>query len=137
MIRKLDEMYQMNTKCIKWSINIPNIRKIFQMAIHYINLFQTISSQGTQNFTQVGIIWFENKPSGNPDCKPNLISSLGSTGRHEATRSLTLQSVHAAWSRRGIVCTSGEWSLRVGDRMPRGYWVAVFFKEEIKQKFFC
>jgi hypothetical protein len=21
--------------------------------------------------------------------------------------------------------------------MPRGYWVAVFFKEEIKQKFFC
>jgi hypothetical protein len=35
MIPKPEKMYQMNTKCTKWS----NIRKIFQMALNYINIF--------------------------------------------------------------------------------------------------
>jgi hypothetical protein len=47
MIPKLEKMYQMNTKYNKWSKNIPNVRKIFQMAIKYINLFP---SEVLQNF---------------------------------------------------------------------------------------
>jgi hypothetical protein len=31
----------MNTKCTKWSQNIPNVLKIFQMAINYIHFFQS------------------------------------------------------------------------------------------------
>jgi hypothetical protein len=38
-VPKPEKMYQMNTKCTKWSLNIPNIRKIFQMALQYINIF--------------------------------------------------------------------------------------------------
>jgi hypothetical protein len=41
MIPKLEKMYQINTKCNKWSYNIPNIHKIFQKAIKYINIFQS------------------------------------------------------------------------------------------------
>jgi hypothetical protein len=58
------KMYQMNKKCTKWSLNITNVHKMFKMAIKYINFFQ---SKALQNFTQIGIFWFENKPSGNPD----------------------------------------------------------------------
>jgi hypothetical protein len=31
----------MNTECAKWSYSIPNVHKIFQMAIIYINIFQS------------------------------------------------------------------------------------------------
>jgi hypothetical protein len=41
MIPKLKEMYQTNTKCTKWSQNIPNINKILQMAIKYIGIYQS------------------------------------------------------------------------------------------------
>jgi hypothetical protein len=33
MIPKLEELYQLNTKCDEWSKNIPNVRQIFPMAI--------------------------------------------------------------------------------------------------------
>jgi hypothetical protein len=36
MVPKPGKMYQMNTKCTKWPYNIPNICKIFQIAIKYI-----------------------------------------------------------------------------------------------------
>jgi hypothetical protein len=52
----------MNTKGTKWSQNIPQSHKIFQIAIKYIN---TLTTQGPQKFTQF-FFWFENKPSGNP-----------------------------------------------------------------------
>jgi hypothetical protein len=49
MIPKPEKMYQMNTKCTKWSLNIPDVCKIFQMAIKYINIFY-----GPPKFTQIG-----------------------------------------------------------------------------------
>jgi hypothetical protein len=45
MIPKREKMLQMNKKCTKWSYNIPNVCKIFQMAIKYINSFQSRASQ--------------------------------------------------------------------------------------------
>jgi hypothetical protein len=54
MIPKTEKMYQINTKCTKWSKWIPNFHKIFQMAITYINIHPNWD------------FWFENKPSGNP-----------------------------------------------------------------------
>jgi hypothetical protein len=51
-IPKTGKMYQMNTKFTKWPQNLPNLSKIFQMAIKYINIFQ---SKVLQKFTQIGI----------------------------------------------------------------------------------
>jgi hypothetical protein len=49
------KMYQMNTKCSKWSYNIPKVCKIFQMAIKYINIFK---STALQNFPKLGfLVW--------------------------------------------------------------------------------
>jgi hypothetical protein len=53
----------MNRNCNKWSLNFPNVLKIFQMAIKYINIFFNVRpSKIYPNWD----IWFENKPSGNP-----------------------------------------------------------------------
>jgi hypothetical protein len=41
VIPKLHKMYQINTKCTECSQNIPNIHKIFQMAITYINILES------------------------------------------------------------------------------------------------
>jgi hypothetical protein len=41
MIPKTEKMYQMNKICTQWSLNIPNVRKTFQIAIKYINTFQS------------------------------------------------------------------------------------------------
>jgi hypothetical protein len=41
MIPKSEKMYQMNTKCTVWSLNIPKVHEILQMVIKYINLFQS------------------------------------------------------------------------------------------------
>jgi hypothetical protein len=38
-LEKMYKMYRMVTKCTEWSQNIPNIHKIFQMAIKYISIF--------------------------------------------------------------------------------------------------
>jgi hypothetical protein len=41
---KTGKMYQMNTndhKCTKWLCNIPNVSKILQMSIQYLNIFQS------------------------------------------------------------------------------------------------
>jgi hypothetical protein len=43
-------------------INIPNVDKIFQIAIKYINIFQSLPYEIFPNWE----FWFENKPSGNP-----------------------------------------------------------------------
>jgi hypothetical protein len=48
----LGKYYPNRKKCTKWSYNIPNVCKIFQMAIKYINIFQ---SRGPPKFTQIGI----------------------------------------------------------------------------------
>jgi hypothetical protein len=45
------KMCQMDTKCTKWSYNIPNVCKIFQMAIKYMNNFQY---KALQNFPKLG-----------------------------------------------------------------------------------
>jgi hypothetical protein len=58
MIPKPGKMYQMNTICTKWSWNIPNLHKVFQMAIKYKNIFQ---SQGPPTFTQIGIFGMKTK----------------------------------------------------------------------------
>jgi hypothetical protein len=52
MMPKQDKMYQMSTICTELSQNIPNIHKIFQMAIKYINIFQ---SEALKFFSQIGI----------------------------------------------------------------------------------
>jgi hypothetical protein len=45
-------MYQMSTTSTEWSQNVPNILKVFQMAIKYINILQ---SEALQKFSQIGI----------------------------------------------------------------------------------
>jgi hypothetical protein len=51
---KPDKTYQMNTKCTKWSQNIPNVYEIFQMAIKY-NILQ---SKALQNLHKLGfLVW--------------------------------------------------------------------------------
>jgi hypothetical protein len=42
----------MNTKCTKWSLNIPNDRKLFLLAINYINILQ---SKALKNLPKFGI----------------------------------------------------------------------------------
>jgi hypothetical protein len=51
MIPKLEIMYQMNTKCTKWSQNTPNLHKIFQAAIKY----KHFPILGPPKFTQIEI----------------------------------------------------------------------------------
>jgi hypothetical protein len=52
---KTGKMYQINTKCTKWSLNIPNVCKIFQMAINFINIFQ---SKDLQNLPKLRfLVW--------------------------------------------------------------------------------
>jgi hypothetical protein len=41
VIPKPEKMYQTNTKFTKWSKFSPNVRKIFQKYIKYINIFQS------------------------------------------------------------------------------------------------
>jgi hypothetical protein len=53
----------MNTKCTKWSQNIPNDRKLFQMAVNYINTFYNL--RPSKIYPNLDF-WFENKKSGNP-----------------------------------------------------------------------
>jgi hypothetical protein len=73
-IPKPEQMYQMNTKCTKWSLNIPNVCKIFQMALIYSNIFQ---SRALQNLPKLGfLVW--KKPSGNPVRNKQVWNSLQS-----------------------------------------------------------
>jgi hypothetical protein len=62
MIPKREKMYQMNTKCTKWSLNIPNVGKIFPMGTKYTIFSNWRPSKIYPNWE----FWFENKPSGNP-----------------------------------------------------------------------
>jgi hypothetical protein len=50
---KAVKMYQMSTQCAKRSQNIPNVYKIFQIALKYINIFQ---SETVKIFSQIGIL---------------------------------------------------------------------------------
>jgi hypothetical protein len=50
MIPKLEKMYQMNTKCTIWSKNISKVCEILQMAIKYINIFQSKALQDLPKF---------------------------------------------------------------------------------------
>jgi hypothetical protein len=47
------EMYQMTTKYAKWPLNIPNGRKIFEMATKYKKIVYTL--RGPPKYTQMGI----------------------------------------------------------------------------------
>jgi hypothetical protein len=44
------KMYQMDTKCTKWAYNFPNTRKIFQLALKYINIFPSRALQNLPKF---------------------------------------------------------------------------------------
>jgi hypothetical protein len=50
---KTGKMYQTSTICTEWSQNIPNVYKIFQMAIKYINIFQ---SEALEMFPESGFL---------------------------------------------------------------------------------
>jgi hypothetical protein len=51
-------------KCTKWpKMYQMTVIDIFQIAREYTNLFH---SKEPPKFTEIGIFWFENKPSGNP-----------------------------------------------------------------------
>jgi hypothetical protein len=55
-------------------VKYPNIHKIFQMALKYINIFQSEAHQIFPNWD----FWFENEPSGNPGVHPTFAKiSLG------------------------------------------------------------
>jgi hypothetical protein len=62
-----------NTKCAKWSSNIPKIRKLFQMVINYISIF---SNPRPSKIYPIWELWFENKPSGTPGLRqiPSILS---------------------------------------------------------------
>jgi hypothetical protein len=50
-------------------LHIPNCNKIYQMAVKYSKWskkYQHFPFKDPSKFTQIGIFWFENKPSGNP-----------------------------------------------------------------------
>jgi hypothetical protein len=53
MIPKQEKMYRMSEICNEWSQNIPNIHRIFQMAITYINIFQ---SEALKIFPKLGFL---------------------------------------------------------------------------------
>jgi hypothetical protein len=53
MIPKPEKMYQTDTKWTKWSQNIPNVYKILQIAIEYINIFQ---SKALLNLPKLGFL---------------------------------------------------------------------------------
>jgi hypothetical protein len=53
MTPKLEKMYKVNIKCIKRSKNILNVRKIFQVATKYINIFQ---HKALQNGPKLGFL---------------------------------------------------------------------------------
>jgi hypothetical protein len=59
---KRGNIYQIIIKYTKCQQNVPNGRKIDQMAIIYTKIFHCNS---LQNLAKVGF-WFENMPSGNP-----------------------------------------------------------------------
>jgi hypothetical protein len=40
MVSKPEKMYQISTKCTKWSKNITNVLEMFKMARKYINILQ-------------------------------------------------------------------------------------------------
>jgi hypothetical protein len=46
--QNLKKWPKLNTKCTKWSSNIPNVRKIFQIAEKLINTFQSKALQNLQ-----------------------------------------------------------------------------------------
>jgi hypothetical protein len=72
---KTVKMYQINTKCTKWSLNIPNVHKIFQMSITYNNI-SCLSGPGF--FPNCGF-WFENKLSGNPGAETDYLPTRKKT----------------------------------------------------------
>jgi hypothetical protein len=52
---KTVKMYQMNTNWTKWSLNIPNACKLFQMALKYIKSFL---SKALQNLPKLEfLVW--------------------------------------------------------------------------------
>jgi hypothetical protein len=52
--------------CNKWPQNLPNWRKINQMAIQYSKCSKTLSKFSIQRSSTMHQNWFENKPIGNP-----------------------------------------------------------------------
>jgi hypothetical protein len=58
-----NKMYQMNTKCTKWTQNVPNGHKISQMFIKYSKLFSNLRPYKIYPNWD---FWSENKLSGNP-----------------------------------------------------------------------
>jgi hypothetical protein len=69
MIPKPEKMYQMNTKCPKWSQSIPNGHKVSKMSVKYskgikISIFSNLSPY---KIYPKWDFWLENKPSGNPE----------------------------------------------------------------------
>jgi hypothetical protein len=56
---KKHKLYQRAMNYTKWSLNIPNGH----------NIYQNLTFKGPPKFTQIGIFWFENKPSGNTGFK--------------------------------------------------------------------
>jgi hypothetical protein len=61
----------MNTKCTKGALKIPNVHKIFQMAINTSTFSNLRPSKIYPNWD----IWSENKPSGNP--APDVSRRIG------------------------------------------------------------
>jgi hypothetical protein len=61
-IPKRGKIYQITIQFTKWQRNIPNGRKIDQMASKYTNIFHCKSPP---KYTQIGIYGFKNMPSSN------------------------------------------------------------------------
>jgi hypothetical protein len=50
VLPKPGKMCQINTKCTKWSENFPNVRKVIQMVIKYVNIFQSRALKNYPNW---------------------------------------------------------------------------------------
>jgi hypothetical protein len=70
----------MNTNFYKWSKNILNVQRIFEMSIKYINNFQSKALKIFPTWK----FWFENKPSGNPHSSRSILGSDPTTASYNA-----------------------------------------------------
>jgi hypothetical protein len=64
----------MTIKYTKWPQNLPNDRKIDQMAIKYVDQYLTLHDP--PKFTLIVVFWFEKIPSGNPGFSSGKKSTL-------------------------------------------------------------
>jgi hypothetical protein len=93
-------MYQMNTKCTKWTQNVPNenikyikwTQNVYQLALRYSKWPLKLPKSSVARHSKIYPNWdflFENMRSGNPGCRHRVRQIAASENRISAWRWLT------------------------------------------------